>query len=72
MWLEQKRHPISREPSTYNTPTLDLLDAQETYGKVVSGNLSNPLGIRQDWQTIAQDRQEWRRLVGEVKDPRGL
>ncbi|KAI5720190.1 hypothetical protein M8J77_003158 [Diaphorina citri] len=30
------------------------------------------IGIRQDWQTIAQDRQEWRRLVGEVKDPRGL
>ncbi|KAI5746664.1 hypothetical protein M8J77_006118 [Diaphorina citri] len=43
MWRGQKRHPISREPSTYNTPTLDLLDAQETHGKEVSGNLSNPL-----------------------------
>jgi hypothetical protein len=40
MWLEQKRHPISREPSTYNTPTLDPLDDQET---LVSGNLSNSL-----------------------------
>ncbi|KAI5717513.1 hypothetical protein M8J77_007262 [Diaphorina citri] len=43
MWLEQKKHPISREPSTYNTPTLDPLDDQETHGKMVSGNLSNPL-----------------------------
>jgi hypothetical protein len=42
-WFEQKRHPTSREPSTYNTPTLDLLDAQETHGKLVSGSLSNPL-----------------------------
>ncbi|KAI5737941.1 hypothetical protein M8J77_000982 [Diaphorina citri] len=29
-------------------------------------------GVGQDWQTIAQDRHEWRRLVSEVKDPRGL
>ncbi|CAA3033158.1 Hypothetical predicted protein, partial [Olea europaea subsp. europaea] len=32
----------------------------------------NNIGISPDWQTIAQDGFEWRRLVREVKDPRGV
>lgn len=30
------------------------------------------IGVDLEWQTIAQDRHEWKRLTCEVKDPRGL
>ncbi|KAI5717296.1 hypothetical protein M8J77_003428 [Diaphorina citri] len=59
-------------------PTLDDLRQPRPVGRprnTWEGGVRESLesiGIRQDWQTIAQDRQESRRLVGEIKDPRGL
>uniref|UniRef100_A0A8D8Q0R7 Craniofacial development protein 2 n=1 Tax=Cacopsylla melanoneura TaxID=428564 RepID=A0A8D8Q0R7_9HEMI len=35
-------------------------------------NTLRSIGIQEEWRSIAQDRHEWRRLVNQVKDPRGL
>ncbi|KAI5727428.1 hypothetical protein M8J77_002231 [Diaphorina citri] len=63
---------IKREPSTYNTPTCwTPKKNMESWEGGVRESLEF-IGIRQDWQNIAQDRLEWRRLVWEVKDLCGL
>uniref|UniRef100_A0A8D8M591 Uncharacterized protein n=1 Tax=Cacopsylla melanoneura TaxID=428564 RepID=A0A8D8M591_9HEMI len=52
-----KPRPVGRPRNTWEKGVKNILD---------------DIGMYQDWQNNAQDRQEWRRLVGEVKDPGGL